>query len=84
MIDHLSLDIFTGNSLFFPSITFGIELYDAKSIGPTYHSPYNSSGGKKLHTRFAASVPVTVTVSEDMLTFTDQKTIKSLNINDHR
>ena len=84
MTDHVSLERFTGNSLFFPSITFGIELYAVQCIKPTYHSPYNSKGVKKLHTRFAASVPVTVTVSDDMLKFTDQKTIKILNINDHR
>lgn len=57
-----------------------MELYVVNSINTAYRSTYASSAVKKLHTRFEESIPDTVIVSEDILTFTDTKTIKILNI----
>lgn len=74
---------FHRKSIVFCVAMFGMELYVLKSISTTYYSPYISYGGKKSFTWLRASVPDTVTVSEDMITFTDPKT-RNLNINVHR
>lgn len=83
----------TGNSLFF-FLWYGISLEWIWNIGMEFvrceiHQsdvPFaiKFERRKTSHTRFAGSVPDTVTVSDDMLTFTYPEMLKSLNVDDRR
>lgn len=51
--------------------TFNIELYVVKSSKPMYHSlSVNTIRSKRLHTSLLGSVPLRVTVNEDILSLT--------------
>lgn len=51
--------------LSFTNVYYTILSCESKQAG--VHSPYNSNGGNRLHTKFKESVSDTVAVSEDML-----------------